>query len=444
MRGSLGAAVTGRSVQRTIRLSYAQAMLGSVYAASTGGMFLIGYALKLGAGDVQIGLLSTIPMLCVVMQLLSSALVERGVSRRKMTIVGSLLNVSGWTLIILIPYAMTGASANMKVSALIAIIAAVMLSWHVAGNARGSWLGDLIPAGYRGTFFGRSIMFWGIVGTVFAIGEGFFLDKVRGMGLGAFSVLFGFGMLFGLASALLFLPQPDMPLTGQASSGGYRKMAAQTLANKPLMIVMMYAVLWSMQGIAGPFYATYLLRDLKIPFVHLGLLNATFMVTLLAFSPFWGRIADRYGCRPVLIFCTLIIAPLPLVWVWLTDARWVYVAIPPINLVAGFAAGGVSVALSTLVYKVTPEAGRSVQFAIYSVLVVLLAAPMPTIGGLMPQWIEALGIQADLRCTFYASGLFVLAAAWVARYIPERRSRRTRVLIRRLPRHLLWRPGKMG
>jgi len=432
------------AVRRAIRLSYAQAMLGSIYAASTGGMFLIGYALKLGAGDVQIGLLSTIPMLCVVMQLPASVLVERGVSRRRMTIAASLLSVAGWALVILIPYAMSAASSNAKVTALVAIIAAVTLSVHVAGNARGSWLGDLIPSGHRGAFFGRSIMFWGIVGTVFAIGEGFFLDQVKDMGLAAFSLLFGFGMIFGVVSALLFLPQPDFPLVRHELARGYRSLVARTFANKPLMIVTLYAILWSMQGIAGPFYATYLLRDLHMPFLHLGLLNATFVVTMLAFSPFWGKMADRYGCRPVLIFCTLIIAPLPLVWVWLTDVRWVYLAIPPINLVAGFAAGGVSVALSTLVYKVTPEAGRSVQFAIYSVIVVLLAAPMPTIGGLLPQWIRAMGLPADLRCTFYASGLFVLAAARVAAYIPEPRSRRTRALIRRLPRYLLWRPGKMS
>ncbi|KPK80053.1 MAG: hypothetical protein AMJ81_12505, partial [Phycisphaerae bacterium SM23_33] len=358
------------SVVRAIKLSYVQAMLGAVYAASTGGMFLIGYALKLGAGNVQIGLLSTIPMLCVVMQLLASAAVERGVSRRRMTVVGSLLNVSGWALIILIPYAMAAATGEARVAALIAIVALVTLFWHVAGNARGSWLGNLVPAGFRGTFFGRTTMFWGIIGTGFAIAEGFFLDRVKGMGVGAFGWLFGFGMVFGLASALLFLPQPELPLARQESPLRFRSMVGRTFANGPLMMVMLYAVLWSMQGIAGPFYATYLLRDLKMPFLHLGLLNAAYMLTLLAFSPFWGRMADRYGCRPVLIFCAAVLAPLPLVWVWLTDVRWVYLAIPPINLLAGFAAGGVAVGLSTLVYKVTPDAGRSVQLAIYSILVV--------------------------------------------------------------------------
>ena len=40
------------AVERAIKITYAQVMLGSVFGASTGGMFLTGFAMQLGADDV--------------------------------------------------------------------------------------------------------------------------------------------------------------------------------------------------------------------------------------------------------------------------------------------------------------------------------------------------------------------------------------------------------
>ena len=424
------------SIDRAIRLTYGQAMLSSIYAASTGGMFLIGYALRLGANNVQIGLMSTIPMFLVVTQLLASVLVERGISRRKMTIAAALANVSCWVLVILIPYAAAQAAPHMRIAALIAVITLVMVFAQVSGNARASWLGDLIPAGFRGTFFGRLNMYAGIIGTMFALLEGGFLDHVKHLGIGAFGWLFGFGMMFGLANAFLFIPQPDCPLAKPEGGGGFVRMARATITNVSLRLVMAWALLWSMQAIAGPFYATYMLRDLKMPFLGVGAVNAVATFALLAASPFWGRMVDRYGSKPVLIVCTAALAPVPLIWIWMTSANAVYAAIPPVNLYAGAALAGVSVAVNTLLYKVTPTAGRSVQLAIYSTIVVLAAAPMPTLGGYLPHLFKALGLHTDLRATFYFAIPFVGAAAFIARRISEPEARSTRDLIRDLPHHL--------
>lgn len=423
-------------IERAVRISYAQAMLSAIYGASTGGMFIIGYALKLGASNVQIGLMSTIPMLCVVVQLLSSALVEKGISRRLLTTLGALLNVCGWVIIILIPYLTANSSPGVKIAALISVITLVTLFAQVSGNARGSWIGDLIPAQYRGTFFGRLTMYAGIIGAVFALIEGRFLDVVKHMGIEAFSWLFAFGMLFGLASAALFIPQADVPLAKDAVRERFMQLVRKTFANKALIGVMIYALLWSMQSIAGPFYATYLLRDLHIPYFNLGLMNSIVTLLMLVTSPFWGRIVDRYGCRPVLVACTLVNVPLPIIWIWLTKASAVYWVLPFVHIIVGFSIAGISVALNTLVYKVTPSAGRSVQFALYSIVVVLCAAPMPAIGGHFPDWFHALGYHADLRVTFFTSILFIAAAGLAAWYIQEPDARRTRELVRNLPGHL--------
>jgi len=37
--------------------------------------------------------------------------------------------------------------------------------------------------------------------------------------------------------------------------------------------------------VAGPFYPTYMLRDLKMPFVGIGIVNAFFMVAFLVSGP---------------------------------------------------------------------------------------------------------------------------------------------------------------
>ena len=426
-----------RSVERAIRLSYAQAMLGAIYAASTGGMFLIGYALKLGANNAQIGLMSTIPMLCVVVQLFSSMLVERGISRRKMTIVGSLLNVFGWVLVIMLPFVLTRASAELRVTALIGAIALITTFAYVAGNARSSWIGDLIPAHSRGMFFGRMTMYAGIIGAVFAVVEGRLLDHLKHLGISAFNWLFLFGIVFGLINTALFFPQSDVRTERHESGGKLHAMIRETFTNRALMALMIYTLIWSMQSIAGPFYATYLLRDLKMSFLGFGILSGLATVTMLASSPFWGRIVDRYGSKPVLIACTAVAAPVPLVWIWLTDLRVVYAVICPVNLLMGFVIAGISVALNTLIYKVTPSAGRSVQFAVYSVMILLLVSPMPAIGGHLPDWLNSLGLHADLRCTFYASALFLVGAALAARKIHEPDSIAATEMVRSLPEHIL-------
>lgn len=417
-------------VQRAARLSYAQAMLGSVYAASTGGMFLIGYALALGANDVQIGLMSTIPMLSVVVQLVASYFVERGFSRKKLTILGSLCNVSGWAAVALLPVIVRGHAPGTKIAALIGLIAAISAFAHLLGNARAGWIGDLIPADMRGSYFGKMTMYAGFVGVFFALVEGKFLDRVKSAGTSAFSWLFVFGMVFGLASLLLFLPQPDIPLEKDDRKRNLLQHVMETFSNKPLMVMMTFAIVWSLQAIAAPFYATYLLRDLHVPFLGVGVINASGTLTILLSSPFWGQVVGRYGCRPVIVVTALAVAPTMLVWLFVDRAVLAYALVIPINLYQGFMFGGVGVALNTLFFKLTPSVGRSAQIAVYSIIVVLLAAPMPTLGGCLTMALASIGLHTDVRITFYLVAPILLISAFLARRIREEDSRPGSELVR--------------
>lgn len=421
-------------VQRAVKCSYIQAMLGTVYISLCGGMFVIGYAIKLGANNVQIGLLTSLPMFCVLVQLLSSVLVERGISRRRLTITWMIMSIVCWMFVIPLPH--IELSRYLRIIVFLTIIGSSAAFSHMTNNTRSSWIGDLIPERERGHFFGKIMFFSGIIGALFAVIGGRFLDHTKNMGLAGFNYVFGVGMLFGLLTAIFYIPQSDVPIVPHEHGDDHLKLVKETLKNRPLMMVTAFAIVFSLQSIAGPFVTTYLIRDLKMPYAGLGVLVGIATVMTLLTSPFWGRVVDRYGCRPVLIATTMALTPVSLVWIWTTTVHRAYMIIGPANLLVGFIGSGISVALSTLIFKVTTPAGRSMQLAIYSIIVVLIAAPMPWIGGHVPGWIQSLGIKTDIRCVFYISILILGASSLVARKIEEPNSLGTREMVMELPSNI--------
>ncbi|MCE5315102.1 MAG: MFS transporter [Armatimonadota bacterium] len=429
-------ALPERLIDKAIKISYSQAILSSIFLSIGGGMFVIGYALKLGANNAQIGLMTTLPMYCVVFQLLASMLTERGISRRKLVTIMATINAAGYLIIATIPSLFRHDGSQVKVGALIGLLTVMTLFLHITNNARSSWLADLIPPRRLGEFFGRNVMFTNIVATIFAVGGGSFLDHAKSSGISGFVWIFVTASIIALVNALLHLPQADVPHRKHESSRNMLLMIRQTFSNKPLIPVIAYATVWSMQSISAPFFATYLLRDLNVSYVGLGLASACSTVMVMLSSPFWGRMVDKYGSRPILIACAAAVIPVPFMWIWVTTAKMVYYLVCPAHIVVGIAVGGITVALNAMVFKVTPVSGRSVQLAIYTIIVTLVAAPMPTIGGYLPDWLHSLGIDIDLRCVFWASQFFIFIATLIACTIHEPLSRSAKELVHDLPANL--------
>ncbi len=425
--------VTAPQVERAIRLTYAQMMLNAVFAASTGGMFLIGFGLALGADNILLGWMTALPQLFVVLQLLAAYFIERGFSRKRMTVIFSLLAPLGWFLIAALPCFAPQLDTNARLAILIGIISLVTLSAQFAGNARGSWLGELIPVQRRARFFGYCLLYSGLVGAVFAVAEGRFLDIIQARGLFAFASLFLFGALFGLISAGLNFPQPDCPLPGGPVKPAFRKVLQAALHNRPLRKLALVHAACAMAGaVAGPFSNAYCLRDVGVSFFGLGILNAVGTAATLALSPVCGRLADRFGCRPIMVLGLLIMAPCGLIWLLIPPRApaMAYACLPWTNAICGIGSAAFSVALSSMIYKVSRPEGRSAQFALYNVFVVLVSAPMSVLGGWLVSALEKAGwASVDLRLTFYLWMLFMFLAAWLARRLTEPESVRARTLV---------------
>lgn len=64
-------------MRRGMRISIIEGAFATVHIGLTGGAFLTGYALMLGAGDVSLGVLAAIPFATQVFQLASAYLTAR-------------------------------------------------------------------------------------------------------------------------------------------------------------------------------------------------------------------------------------------------------------------------------------------------------------------------------------------------------------------------------
>jgi hypothetical protein len=307
------------------------------------------------------------------------------------------------------------------VAVLIGVISLVTLASQFSASARSSWVGELIPAEQRGRFFGHCTMFAGIVGAVFAVTEGKFLDIIRSHGLLAFAALFFFGSMFGLASGLLNLPQPDCPLPHAGPQPGFFQTLRNTLRLRPFVALAIVHAVIALGGIAGPFNAAYCLRDLGMSYFGLGLLNACGTSSVLITSPFWGKMVDRFGCRPLLVLGLLMLAPCGLIWLAIPPGawRWGYWLLPWTNFISGAGSAAIGVAISTMIYKTSTPQGRSIQFAAYGVFVTVIAAPMPLLGGWLVTRLGSVWHGVDLRLTFYLWVAFMFAAAWLAHRLGE-------------------------
>ncbi|MCX6343961.1 MAG: MFS transporter [Armatimonadetes bacterium] len=430
--------VPPKGVAKAIKLSYAQSILCAFYGI--GGGIVMAYMIKLGASDEQIGLLSTLPMYAVFVQLLAAVMVEKGACRKRMTVIGSLSGVFCWGLVIALPFLLKHTSASTKVTGLIAVFTLISVFGHLANNARASWIGDLIPSHKLGSFFGRLALYGGLIAAILAIIQGRFLDYMKGAGISAFGWIFAFAMVFGVANAILYIPQPDVKSVKHDLS--LLGLVSQTLRNRSLMAFVAFAAFWNMQSIAWPFYAPYLLRGVGLSYTTFSMLGTIQGIIILISSPYWGRMVNKHGCRPVIIFCALITAPMASAWIWISTPHSAYIGVPIVNVLTGFANGGIGVAISTIIYKVTTQAGRSVQMAIYSVVITLLIAPMPVLGGHLPGWLKSLGLHVDLRCTFYISQLFCIAAIAAACKVKEPGSSLTAEMVCKLIKTAIKRRGK--
>jgi MFS family permease len=316
-----------------------------------------------------------------------------------------------------------GLSDDAARTLLLAVAAASAVLGVLGNNAWTAWMGELVPEGLRGRYFGRRTALCTFGGTVAGLGVARALDALttrHGAGV-ALSVLAAGACLCGLGTTLCMVRQHD-PAPSPAT------LPAPAAVLRPLRdgfarSFLRYQLAWNAAvGVGGGFFTFHLLHNLRAGFTVAALHAAAGAATRMLAAPAWGRAVDRYGARPVLAACSFAAAVQPLIWLTTSPAVLWPIAIDA--LIGGVAWSGRDLAGFALPLSIAPRRDRPFYLAVFATAGGATYALATALGGALapalPRAVATLGMGGHgLELLFALSAAGRFASAFLALRIRE-------------------------
>jgi MFS family permease len=132
-------------------------------------------------------------------------------------------------------------------------------------------------------------------------------------------------------------------------------------------------------AISGPYFAMYMLNDLKLSYLEYMCVVATGVLIQFVVMRSWGALSDQFGNRKILRVCGWLVAFNP--WMWLISDNLVFLIF--IQLYSGFFWSGFNLAAANFVFDAVTPAKRARCIAYQAIVNGVLVFIGSLIGGVM-------------------------------------------------------------
>jgi MFS family permease len=348
------------SVDRALRHSVRDGMAYSVQVGA-GETYFSAFALFLKATAAQVALLTTLPPLLGSSAQIFSALLGGAVGRRRLVLFGCALQAFVWLPILSVPLL-------FRQYAVIGLLGLLAL-YHSANNlAAPQWtsiMRDLVSERRRGRYFGLRTQLTTVTTFVALVICGVILDELDKSGW----TYYGFALIFAIAFlarvvsvyhlTFLYEPaqhgaEPDMHI-----EHWWRSLLSTGAIGFSIYVALMNAAV----GISSPFFTVYMLRDLHLSYLEFTALSGASVIAQYLMLSTWGRMADVYGNRLILIVTSVSLPVIPLLWL-LSDHFWWLVAF---QVLSGLSWSGFTLATGNMLYELVPRSRRAAYVAFHNV-----------------------------------------------------------------------------
>ncbi len=375
-----------------------------------GETYVPAFAVAAGLGELAAGLVATLPMVVgAICQLVTPTGVRRLGSHKRWVVTCARLQAASF-----IPLAFCALSGRAST---LAVFAAVSLYWAfgmATTPAWNAWVGTLVPARARATFFARRAQLCHIALALALLAGGAVLDLGAAWArpAGAFGLIFALAGAARLLSARHLARQRATVIPAAESPPARGPLGLAALAGHggaPLafLLGMNLAV-----NLAAPFFTPYLLGHLKYSYAAYTTLIGASLLARIAMLPLLGRLAHRLGTRPLLVFGALGVVPLPTLW--LVSDSFVYLL--GLQVLSGCVWAAFELATLLTFFDGIDPAHRTRVLTSFNFVYALAVAAGSLFGSAVFRWVEA-----DVAGAGYAA-LFLCSAGLRVACLPLLRS----------------------
>ena len=415
------------SVDRALRHSVRDGMGYSVQVGA-GETYFSAFALFLNATAAQVALLSTLPPLLGSSAQIFSAWLGTYVGRRRLVLLGCALQTLLWLPILLVPLLFR----QYAVSGLLVLLALYQGANNLAAPQWTSIMRDLVSERRRGRYFGYRTQVTTVTTFVALVICGLILDQLDRSS----ETYLGFVLIFGLALVaravsvyhLTFLYEP-------AEHGATPDMHIEhwwrsLLSTGAIGFSVYFALMNAAVGISGPFFTVYMLRDLKLSYLEFTALSGASVIAQFLMLSTWGRLADIYGNRLILIVTSVSLPVIPLLWLLSANFWWLLL----FQVLSGLSWSGFTLSSGNLLYELVPRTRRAAYVAFHNIGTAAGVFAGAMLGASLELWLPprrvlfaATDVLSNLLYLFALSGLTrAILATLLARRVRElRKPRRT-------------------
>jgi MFS family permease len=413
---------------------------GLFYAVTQGGgeQYISAFALFLHATPFQLSVLSALPQLFGTWAQLFSVKVSHWFPSRASQVFWGIIGQSvSWIPILILPLLWPEQGPWL----LIAAVAIYFTFAHFTSPAWNSLITDLLEPNERGAYFARrsrvialtSFMTLCLAGIVLSFFE---LRQLLWVG---FAVMFLSAGLCRSLSAVLLRNMRDLPQQEPNNNSTGFLVFFQSGMSKDLRHFLLFSgLMHAAVLVAGPFFVIYLLQDLHLAHWQYGTWLAAGIIGQFFTLPVWGEFGDRFGNKVLLTFTGLLVAFLPMLYLF--NTAWLFLV--TVNFFGGVVWAGLGLGLNNYVFDATQPADRAKAVAVSSVVNAIGWAIGTMAGSVLisavPTRLQAgsltLGSVSNLPFIFFLSGLFrLMVAATLLRTFHEPRQ-----VEQRAHHRLLW------
>lgn len=373
-------------LRQGMRYLFYDGVCSQVLGVLGGGAFLVAFALELNASNLLIGFLAAIGPASQMLQIPSILLVEKWGNRKALVVLPAFIGRLAWLFIPFIPFLLPESLWSFSLLFLIVFYFGISAT---AGCAFNSWMRDLIPERDFGGFFGRRLSVASGVGAAVTLLAGWLVQpllEVSGNPFLPYSMFFLVAGIAGLIGVHYLNLVPE-PVPEPHSRESFLKVLAEPLVSRPFRKLLGFTLIWSFAAnMAGAFFGVYLLSRLEMSMgVVISLSVLSQMVNVL-FYRIWGKLADAWSNRSVLMVAGQLFMVATLVWPFTTFPEKYFLTIPLlvlIHVLTGISTAGVILSTGNLAMKNAPK-GKATAFLATNALFNGAAATLaPIVGGLM-------------------------------------------------------------